>query len=144
MKFLVRGKYHRQDGNLRNPLHDSRSERRHLRPEDSARSSGAASASRSRPPWAWPRRLTQKEIAANPLIVGEEKMVPNITKVFRRNQNLYVTFDVYDARPDPQNAKARRVKVSMSLFNEKGAKAFEVGPLDETQVAGTRVRKRCR
>jgi len=26
----------------------------------------------------------------------------------------------------------------MSLFNEKGVKAFEVGPLDETQVASTR------
>jgi VWFA-related protein len=84
------------------------------------------------------QRLTRKEIAANPLIDGEEKMVPNITRVFRRNQNLYVTFDVYDARPDPQNPKARRVKVSMSLFNEKGAKAFEIGPLDETQLAGTR------
>ena len=79
-----------------------------------------------------------KEIAANPLIDGEEKMVPNITRVFRRNQNLYVTFDVYDARPDPKNPKARRVKVSMSLFNEKGAKAFDIGPLDETQLAGTR------
>ena len=64
--------------------------------------------------------------------------MPNITHVFRRNQNLYVTFDVYDARPDPKNAKARRVKVSLSLFNEHGAKAFEVAPLDETQLAETR------
>jgi VWFA-related protein len=84
------------------------------------------------------QKLTRKEINANPLIDGEEKMVPNITRVFRHNQNLYVTFDVYDARPDPQNSKARRVKVSMSLFNEKGAKAFDIGPLNETQVAGTR------
>ncbi len=83
-------------------------------------------------------RVSRKEIAANPLIVGEEKLVPNITKVFRRSQNLYVTFDVYDARPDPANSKLRRVKVSLSLFNQKGAKAFEAGPLDETQVADTR------
>lgn len=87
-------------------------------------------------------KTTKKEAVANPLIVGapgsEEKLVPNITKVFRRSQNLYVTFDVYDARPDPANLKARRVKVSLSLFNEKGAKAFEAGPLDETQLAGTR------
>ncbi len=69
---------------------------------------------------------------------GDEKLVPNITHVFRRNQNLYVTFDVYDARPDPANAKARRVKVSMSLFNQEGAKAFEIGPLDATQLADTR------
>ena len=58
--------------------------------------------------------------------------------MFRRSQNLYVTFDVYDAWPDPLNAKARKVKVSMSLFNQKGAKAFEVGPLDESQLAATR------
>jgi VWFA-related protein len=87
-------------------------------------------------------KTTKKESAANPLIVGppgeEEKLVPNITKVFRRSQNLYVTFDVYDARPDPKNPKARRVKVSLSLFNEKGTKAFEVAPLDETALADTR------
>jgi VWFA-related protein len=83
-------------------------------------------------------RTPKKEIEANPLIVGEEKLVPNITHVFRRSQNLYVTFDVYDAQPDPANAKARRVKVSMSLFNQKNAKAFEIGPLDQKDLAGTR------
>jgi VWFA-related protein len=83
-------------------------------------------------------KITKKEMTANPLIVGDEKVIPNITKVFRRTSNLYVNFDVYDAKPDPANANARRVKVSMSLFNTKGAKAFEVGPLDETQLTGTR------
>jgi hypothetical protein len=75
---------------------------------------------------------------ANPLIVGEEKIVPSITRVFRRSQNLYVTFDVYDAQPDPADLKLRRIKVSMSLFNSMGVKAFEVGPVDATQLAGTR------
>jgi VWFA-related protein len=83
-------------------------------------------------------KMTKKDMGANPLIVGDEKVIPNITKVFRRSQNLYVNFDVYDARPDPANVNARRVKVSMSFFNTKGARAFEVGPLDETQVAATR------
>jgi VWFA-related protein len=83
-------------------------------------------------------KITKKEVSADPLIDGEEKMVPNITHVFRRTQNLYITFDVYDAWPDPANAKARRVKVSMSLFNQKGAKAFEIGPLAESQIAATR------
>ena len=83
-------------------------------------------------------KVSKKEVGANPLIVGEEKLVPNITRVFRRSQNLYVTFDVYDAQPDPANPKSRRVKVSMSLFNQKGAKAFEVGPLDAKDVADTR------
>jgi hypothetical protein len=83
-------------------------------------------------------KMTKKDMTANPLIVGDEKVIPNITKIFRRSQNLYVNFDVYDAKPDPANVAARRVKVSMSLFNAKGAKAFEVGPLDESQVAATR------
>jgi hypothetical protein len=83
-------------------------------------------------------KMSEKQAAANPLIVDGEKVVPNITKVFRRRQNLYVTFDVYDARPDPANTKSRRVKVSMSLFNQKGHKAFEVGPLDATKVSSKR------
>jgi VWFA-related protein len=83
-------------------------------------------------------KASKKEIQANPLIVGDEKVVPNITHLFRRNQNLYVNFDVYDARPDPENTKARRIKVSMSLFNAKGAKAFDIGPLEATQLASTR------
>ena len=66
---------------------------------------------------------------ADPLIVGDQKIVPNITKVFRRSQNMYVTFDVYDAIPDPDNQRARRIGVSMSLFNQKGQKAFEAGPI---------------
>lgn len=83
-------------------------------------------------------KLTKKEVAANPLIVNDVKVVPNITRVFRRRQNLLVNFDVYDARPDPADAILRKVKVSMSLFNEKGAKAFEVGPIDASQLAETR------
>ena len=83
-------------------------------------------------------RFSQKEVRANPLIVGDSKVVPNINHVFRRNQSLYVNFDVYDALPDPANTKNRRVKVSLSLFNKKSAKTFEVGPIEATQLAATR------
>ena len=70
--------------------------------------------------------------------MGDEKVVPNITKVFRQNQNLYVSFDVYDAVPDPADSKARKIKVSMSWFNQKGAKTFEVPEIAFTQLAATR------
>lgn len=81
----------------------------------------------------------QKKIAAaNPLIVGNEKIVPNVTKVFRRSQNLYIAFDVYDAAADPADGKTRRVAVGMSLYNQKGAKAFEAAPVTVTELAGTR------
>jgi hypothetical protein len=80
----------------------------------------------------------RKGVQSNPLVVGQEKVVPNITKVFRRDQNMYISFDVYDALPDPDNYKLRRIAVSMSLFNQKGAKAFEAGPLKATELAVTR------
>ena len=64
--------------------------------------------------------------------------VPNITKVFRRSQSMYIAFDVYDAVPDPDDLRARRVNVSMSLFNQKGQKAFQTDPIKATQVASTR------
>ena len=83
-------------------------------------------------------RLSWKETQANPLIVGGQKVIPNISRIFRRSQNLYVNFDVYDALPDPANTRRRRVKVSMSLFNKDAVKAFEVGPIDATQLAATR------
>jgi len=83
-------------------------------------------------------KITAKERLANPLIVGEEKIVPNITRVFRRSQNLYVTFDVYDAQADPADTQKCQLKVRMSLFNRKGVKAFEVGPVEATHLAATR------
>ena len=83
-------------------------------------------------------RFSRKEVRANPLIVGDSKVVPNINHVFRRNQSLYVNFDVYDALPDPANPKNRRVKVTLSLFNKKSVKTFEVGPIEATQLAATR------
>jgi len=85
-------------------------------------------------------RVTKKNAAANPLIDGDEKVVPNVGdyKVFRRAQNMYIDFDVYDAAPDPRNPRARDVKVEMSLFNQKGEKTFEVGPVSATQLVDTR------
>jgi hypothetical protein len=83
-------------------------------------------------------QITKKNAAANPLITGDEKVVPNITKVFRRGQNLYVDFDVYDAAPDPKDTSTRDVEVQMELFNQKGDKTFEVGPVKETALVSTR------
>jgi len=82
--------------------------------------------------------VQRRAVAANPLIVGDEKIVPNITKLFRRSQNMYVSFDVYDAAPDPADQSKRHVEVSMSLFNEKGAKAFEAAPIEASQTVNTR------
>jgi hypothetical protein len=45
---------------------------------------------------------------------------------------------VYDAAADPADSKLRKVAVSMSLFNQKGVKAFEASPVEATQVVSTR------
>lgn len=83
-------------------------------------------------------KSNRKTLQSSPLMVGDDKLVPNITKVFRRSQSLFITFDVYDAAPDPGNSKQRKVAVSMSLFNQKGMKAFEAGPVEASDVASTR------
>ena len=83
-------------------------------------------------------RTARKELAANPLILGDEKIVPNVTRMFHRGQNMYVTFDVYDAAPDPADYRKRRVAVNMSLFNQKGMKAFEASPVEATELAVSR------
>ena len=61
---------------------------------------------------------------ADPLIVGDQKDRPQHHQGIPPQPELYVTFDVYDARPDPDNQRARRVDVSMSLFNQKGAESL--------------------
>jgi len=83
-------------------------------------------------------RFQRRVADANPLITGDEKVVPNVTRVFRRSQNMYITFDVYDAAPDPKDLQLRHVAVSMSLFNQKGVKSFEAGPIEATQTVNTR------
>jgi hypothetical protein len=83
-------------------------------------------------------KFERKAALANPLVVGEEKIVPNVTRLFRRSQNMYITFDVYDAAPDPKDPQLRHVAVSMSLFNQKGVKSFEAGPIEATQLVATR------
>ena len=83
-------------------------------------------------------RSNRKTLQSSPLMFGDDKLVPNITKVFRRSQNLYITFDVYDAAPDPKTADLRKVAVSLSLFNQKGMKAFQASPVEATDLASTR------
>src|SRR5262249_3421257 len=83
-------------------------------------------------------KTNKKQMDASPLVDGDEQIVPNISKVFKRGQDMYVTFDVYDARPDPADSKSKKLKVYMSFFNEKNLEAFRVEPLDVTQTTNTR------
>ena len=44
----------------------------------------------------------KKLIASDPLVEGGQKLIPSITHVFRKNQNLYVYLEVYDPGVDPE------------------------------------------
>ena len=46
----------------------------------------------------------KKALANHPLIQDGQKMVPSITRVFRKDQTMYVYFEVYDPSPDEQKA----------------------------------------
>ncbi len=64
---------------------------------------------------------SKKLVENNPLISDGKKLVPNVTKVFRVNQNLLVYVEVYDPNiPDflPENFKRANVTASLALYKD--------------------------
>ena len=43
---------------------------------------------------------SKKLLAASPLVQDNQKIVPSITRVFRKDQTMYVYFEVYDPTMD--------------------------------------------
>ena len=77
----------------------------------------------------------KKALANHPLIQDGTKLIPNVTRVFRKDQNLYVYLEVYDAAVDAN--KAPNVTAEMVLY-QGGRKAFESNPIQLTQLAASR------
>ena len=75
----------------------------------------------------------KRRLANHPLVNGGQKLIPSITKVFRKDQNLYVYFEVYDPATDADR-KAPQLAATLSFFRGK-VKAFESEPLRVTQVS---------
>jgi VWFA-related protein len=71
------------------------------------------------------RRLFQM----NPLVRGGEKLIPSVTRVFRKDQNMYVFLEAYE--PDAQQ-EARPVTASLAFYRGK-VKAFESEPIQVTE-----------
>ncbi|MBS1829402.1 MAG: VWA domain-containing protein [Acidobacteria bacterium] len=71
----------------------------------------------------------RKQLASNPLVDKEQKLIPSITRVFRKNQSLYVYLEVYDAAPNIFSA--------VSFFRGK-TKAFETAPAMVTEALAKR------
>jgi VWFA-related protein len=70
----------------------------------------------------------KKLIAANPLVQDGQKLVPSVTKVFRKDQNLYVYLEAYQ----PGAEQTQMLVASLTFFRGK-VKAFESAPLRITE-----------
>lgn len=69
----------------------------------------------------------KKLLAAHPLIHDGQKLIPSITRVFRKDQSLYVYFEVY-ARNGGREREGPSVAASLSFFRG-GVKVFESEPV---------------
>ncbi|MFB3828695.1 MAG: VWA domain-containing protein [Bryobacteraceae bacterium] len=70
----------------------------------------------------------QKKLqAANPLVYEGQKLIPSITRVFRKDQSVYVYCEVYDPAGDPPSVSA-----AVTLFDSR-RKVFESAPVRITQ-----------
>ncbi len=74
----------------------------------------------------------KKLLARHPLIRDGQKLVPSITRVFRKDQTLYVYFEVYDPGLDPDR-RTPGLAASLSFFRDR-TKTFETTPLRISQA----------
>jgi VWFA-related protein len=66
----------------------------------------------------------KKLLAANPLVEGNQKLVPSVTRVFRQGQNMYVYLEAY--QPGAEKTLDTMAAVT---FYRGSTKAFETAPL---------------
>lgn len=82
----------------------------------------------------------KKLLAQNPLIDNGQKLVPNVTKVFRPGQDLLAYVEVYDpTMPDSLPPNFRRADVEASVaFYQDNKKIFESAPVRANRVSEAR------
>ncbi len=78
----------------------------------------------------------KKAIANHPLIQNGEKLLPSVTRVFRKDQTLYCYLEIYDPQMDPER-KTPNVSAELVLY-QGGKMAFESRPLQLTAEAANR------
>jgi VWFA-related protein len=82
----------------------------------------------------------KKLLAENPLIDNGQKLVPNVTKVFRPGQTMLVYLEVYDpVIPDnlPENFRVADVEASLAFYKDN-KKFFETPPVRANRLLATR------
>lgn len=78
----------------------------------------------------------KKTLASHPLVQNGQKLVPSITRVFRKDQTLYVYFEVYDPSADP-TSKALNLAAQVDLL-QGARKAFTSRAARVTALASGR------
>jgi VWFA-related protein len=78
----------------------------------------------------------KKLLAANPLVQGDQRIVPSITRVFRKDQTMYVYFEVYDPATDPDR-KIPSLTAQIDLL-AGGRKVYTSPPVRLSKLATTR------
>jgi len=69
----------------------------------------------------------KKLLASSPLIQDNQKLIPSVTRVFRKDQDMYVYLEAYQ----PEAETTKPITASVSFYRGK-VKAFETDPLEIT------------
>jgi hypothetical protein len=69
----------------------------------------------------------KKLIAANPLVQDDQKLIPSVTRVFRKDQDMFVYLEVYQPA-----AETTQLMVATVSFFRGTVKSFETAPLQIT------------
>lgn len=78
----------------------------------------------------------KKLLAAHPLVQDGQKIMPSITKVFRKDQTMYVFFEVYDPGVDPDR-KVPSLSAEVELI-AGGRRAFTSAPVRQNKLVDKR------
>ena len=78
----------------------------------------------------------KKLLAIHPLVQDGQKLIPSVTRVFRKDQNLFVYFEVYDPAVDPAE-KTSSVAATLTFYRGK-TKISESEPVRVTETPKAR------
>ena len=84
---------------------------------------------------------SKKLVAINPLVDNGQKLVPNVTRVFRPGQSMLVYLEVYDPTiPEnlPENFQVANVEASLAFYSSD-KKIFETKPIRANRLTQNRL-----
>jgi len=75
-------------------------------------------------------RMNMRLFSFNPLVENGQKLIPSVTRVFRKDQDMYVFLQAYE----PTATKTQPLVASLAFYrgNDRKVKAFEAEPLEVT------------